>query len=416
GPTRQAAGHDRGIDVEVAADAPVTVWVVPHRVGPPSRPGDRITISDGHHSTQVEVWIEPSGGRWTGERPDGTPLDLEIVAVHAALMRGRNGAEVVMYSPPRKRDEDGNFVPNDEDAGDRDWVWDAEEMHGPESRALDLTTWCTRDVNPWYAPHVHSNIFCSGAAHLPDGRLLVAGGHIHKHYQSTCDDPGEEHTDNGGRLHCYDPGNAETPWTTLPLEMREARWYPTVTPLPDGRLLITGGSGEGLWFSDAQYFESIRNNYVVWDGEQLSTTQTLVESPEALDPPLATYPGVFLLPDDEGDPVVVVVETNRAWLYRYHSTGKALRQAGGPRCMTSPGSRSYPWYGAMVLLPLEPGQTTRSILAVGGAHEQSTDYTALVGDQCYPADPAAAAAQDTASTAQLLELDMAEPLADTGRW
>ncbi len=28
------------------------------------------------------------------------------------------------------------------------------------------------------APHVGSNIFCSGHAFLPDGRLLVAGGHV----------------------------------------------------------------------------------------------------------------------------------------------------------------------------------------------------------------------------------------------
>jgi hypothetical protein len=119
GVSRQDTGWNRTVDVKVKADAPVTVWVTPHKVGPPSQPGDWITVSDGHDSVRVEVWIEPTGGEWTNEGPDETKLELGIVAVHAALMRGPDGPEVVMYSPPRKRKADGSFVWNEEAKGDR---------------------------------------------------------------------------------------------------------------------------------------------------------------------------------------------------------------------------------------------------------------------------------------------------------
>jgi hypothetical protein len=339
---------------------------------------------------------------------------LEIVAVHAALMRGPNGPEVVMYSPPRERDEHGNFIPNPEPKGDC-WFWDPEKMVNPESRTLDLTTWTTRDVNPWNDDvHLHDNIFCSGASHLPDGRLLVAGGHVHANCATQCGEEAQEgNDDNGGSLHCYDPAKPQHPWAKLDARMAEPRWYPTVTPLPDGRMLIASGSGEGLWYSDDEYFKSIQNSYVVYDGNELTAAECLIDVEGELQPPLATYPGVFVLPDADDGAVVVLVETHRAWLYRYHTTGKALRQYGGPRVMTTQGSRSYPWYGSMVLLPLHPGQTSRNILAVGGTHEHNTHYTRLVGNLCELVNQDEVGAEDTTSTAQLLTVNVSGELADT---
>src|SRR5438477_6135409 len=75
------------------------------------------------------------------------------------------------------------------------------------------------------APTSGANIFCSGHAFLADGRLLVSGGHIQNWVglQSS---------------YTYDAFGNE--WTQLP-DMNNGRWYPSVTTLPNGDILVTCG-------------------------------------------------------------------------------------------------------------------------------------------------------------------------------
>jgi galactose oxidase len=80
------------------------------------------------------------------------------------------------------------------------------------------------------------NLFCSSHTFLPDGRLFVAGGHI---------------SDSHGSPHAaiYDPvANA---WTRIDDTLR-GRWYPTVTPLPDGGVLVSFGSDQNGDLNDTQ--------------------------------------------------------------------------------------------------------------------------------------------------------------------
>jgi hypothetical protein len=70
------------------------------------------------------------------------------------------------------------------------------------------------------------NIFCSGLAHLVDGRLFVAGGN-------------KDQALNGiVQTHLFDP--ATNSWALGP-NMAAGRWYPSVTPLNNGEMLITSG-------------------------------------------------------------------------------------------------------------------------------------------------------------------------------
>jgi galactose oxidase len=70
------------------------------------------------------------------------------------------------------------------------------------------------------------NLFCGGHAFLPDGRLLVVGGHL-------------EDSDGVNQATLYDP--ATNRWTPTAL-MNKGRWYPTATTLPDGSVLVLAGS------------------------------------------------------------------------------------------------------------------------------------------------------------------------------
>jgi hypothetical protein len=73
-----------------------------------------------------------------------------------------------------------------------------------------------------------ANVFCSGHAFLPDGRLLVAGGHI---------------SDNHGLPdgHLFNPSTQS--WSST-AKMRAGRWYPTSTELANGDVLTIAGKDE----------------------------------------------------------------------------------------------------------------------------------------------------------------------------
>jgi hypothetical protein len=74
------------------------------------------------------------------------------------------------------------------------------------------------------------NLFCSGHAFLPDGRLLVGGGHL-------ADGDGV----NQAALYQTEAGASRAGvWSATGL-MNKGRWYPTATTLPDGRALMLGG-------------------------------------------------------------------------------------------------------------------------------------------------------------------------------
>jgi galactose oxidase-like protein len=74
---------------------------------------------------------------------------------------------------------------------------------------------------------VDTMLFCAGHAFMADGTLLVSGGH-------KADDQGINVT------NFFSPNGA---WQKGP-NMAHGRWYPTVTELPDGRMLTMAGRDE----------------------------------------------------------------------------------------------------------------------------------------------------------------------------
>ncbi|HSB53549.1 MAG TPA: galactose oxidase-like domain-containing protein [Gemmatimonadales bacterium] len=77
-----------------------------------------------------------------------------------------------------------------------------------------------------------ADFFCSGHVLLPDGRLFVAGGHAG--------------ADNFGIKTTYFYDFATNSWTRGN-DMRNGRWYPTTTVLPNGEVLtVSGGDTAGV--------------------------------------------------------------------------------------------------------------------------------------------------------------------------
>jgi hypothetical protein len=69
------------------------------------------------------------------------------------------------------------------------------------------------------------NLLCAGHAYLADGSLFVAGGHV---------------SSSVGLKQAAKYQPFSNTWTAVP-PMNDARWYPTVTTLPNGDALVVGG-------------------------------------------------------------------------------------------------------------------------------------------------------------------------------
>jgi hypothetical protein len=72
------------------------------------------------------------------------------------------------------------------------------------------------------------NLFCSGHAHLPDGKIYIAGGNVNADLQQ-----------GTNTTHFFDP--ADNSWSLGPFMQQGGRWYPSVTPQANGEMLITSG-------------------------------------------------------------------------------------------------------------------------------------------------------------------------------
>ena len=111
-------------------------------------------------------------------------------------------------------------------------AWDASNLNASELHEDDGSHVHARDrVRPGDGDADRGvgpghNIFCAGLAHLTDGTLFTAGGNADIY--------------SNGIATTYTFDYATEPWTPGH-DMAFPRWYPSVTPLTNGEMLITGG-------------------------------------------------------------------------------------------------------------------------------------------------------------------------------
>lgn len=130
-------------------------------------------------------------------------LNLPVVAIHAAVLP--NGKILIWDSVG---DLPSEMYPNHNTT--RAIIWDP------------ATGNATRyDVNTGF------NLFCAGHAALPDGRQFIAGGNLNSGLAGL------------DTLHTFTAANNS--WTFLGRMQQGGRWYPSVTTIANGDMLITSG-------------------------------------------------------------------------------------------------------------------------------------------------------------------------------
>lgn len=384
---------DGAIGGNVAPSARAVVRITATGVGDPEEPGEIIDIHSPSSTGRIEAWIVPLLGEWRGAGRDGEDLDLGLIAFHAALMRNGDDAQVLFYSPPRERRSDGSFKRRpfgSTTAGG--YYWQLSQLDDVEIALWDIASGEVRQ-RPMTEPH---NLFCSGHAHLPDGRLLVVGGHV------------GFFANNADSIHVFDANVSAGWWTRLTQQIPETRWYPTVTTLPDGKMLITSGRGAALLGNLLDeilgWYRTPRKTYLILDPQ----SNTLASGTFVDDDKLATYPTVVVLPGGSEHPggVVFAQERNNAWLFDYEGQdGGRLTSRSGAYKMATVGSRSYPYYGSGAILPFDAANPGKfRILEVGGQGEANPNH------EDYSTE------QPATRTAEIFDFDSSVPLTGQTGW
>jgi hypothetical protein len=144
------------------------------------------------------------------------------------------------------------------------YTWDNTKTVG---RATPVSVWDPVSAT-MTAPHDGADMFCAGHITLPDGRTLSAGGHIADHVGLPA-----------GSI--FNPVSNQ--WTSTP-NMSYGRWYPTLTALPDGRVLALSGETNcaGCYAQIPEAYDPVANTWTPLSNAPLS---------------LPYYPHVFVLPD-----------------------------------------------------------------------------------------------------------------------
>jgi hypothetical protein len=146
-------------------------------------------------------------GQWS------QPYSWPDVAIHLHLLPT---GKILSFSD----DDDANYVANGTRKANfsKTYIVDMPDMQPPGAVI--------------YLPDKTTDLFCSASSFLPDGRLLVLGGHEGKDGYGSTD----------VNFLSYGKDARKYRWTldgTRP--MKGGRWYASATTLPDGEVVVVGG-------------------------------------------------------------------------------------------------------------------------------------------------------------------------------
>lgn len=165
-------------------------------------------------------------GRWepvyVGNNPSAGVLNSQQTGVHACLAYNpSDGTWKVLYFRAADLEENNTWV--------KTRMW----------RSASTNQIAAQRIPDWPGGTEKPRIFCGGHAFMHDGRLFVAGGNLGQVVQPF---------KGLNYAYIFDPAvvDENSKWAYLgspgsPNPMSAGRWYPTVTLLPDRRLLVMSG-------------------------------------------------------------------------------------------------------------------------------------------------------------------------------
>ena len=188
-----------------------------------------VTTSAAVTVTVNNIFDPTQAGQWTA------PFSWPIVAIHLSVLKT---GEVISWDGP------------------------------PANGGTSVTLWNPGSGAFASVPNSSTNMFCDGQTILSDGRMLAAGGHADWGV-------GIPNSD------IYDP--VTRLWSPMS-PMNFPRWYPTLTTLPDGRVLSISGSdqNEDAIVPTPEIYNPSTNTWTAYPNAPLTV-------------PL--YPFMFVLPD-----------------------------------------------------------------------------------------------------------------------
>lgn len=313
---------------------------------------------------RAERQTQALNARLAGQRDDvgywdPTLYPLPEYAINAIMMP--TGKALIFGRAPRGRD------------GSRSNLGSA--------RVLDPITGRSKQVPPPPAAGEDAApIFCSGQAILSDGRILIAGGNL------SDPAPGRIHYSGLDYTFIFDPWSEE--WEVGP-RMTRGRWYPTLTRLSSGDVLIAGGLDE-----DGQ---GVRNGRldILRPGQDLSSPlldpypagsrSDPDEISEQLAPDarvgLSLYPFMFLLPDGNvalagpGRQDSAILDTGPNLYDQSATPGSAWTQIGDIGNIAENGPSKIHQGGAGAIEPdMDALGGSWNMLAMGGADDSGSGF------------------------------------------
>jgi Domain of unknown function (DUF1929) len=218
---------------------------------PSVQPVVEVTDEGGNPAAGVQVTATKASGSGTLEGNTSATTDAAGVARFGDLGISGTGSHTLEFTAGTpsviSSPVDVSALPPEATSGDWGPVvpWDIVPLHMNLMPNGKILAWGKTDVgadtmgmpriwdpasgSPSGLPmiDVDSMLFCAGHALMPDGRLMVAGGHLQ-------DDRGIATT------YFFDENGAPQRGP----DMAHARWYPTLTVLPDGKMLSMAGRNE----------------------------------------------------------------------------------------------------------------------------------------------------------------------------
>ncbi|RIA87692.1 Copper radical oxidase [Glomus cerebriforme] len=193
---------------------------------------------------------------------------------------------------------------------------------------------------------VTSDTFCSAGSWLGNGTLVHTGG-----------DSGDPKFAPGQQtLRFFDPQVGD--WVERIGLMLSKRWYPTMLPLVNGKVIIMGGSTGGVGLNNAG-----ANNptYNIWPPSNNDTPDPDVQFPFLTDTlPNNLYVFLHVVPNSQNKNLLFMLSNQQGILYDLDT---ATTVTTYPKIAVQ---RTYPQTGSSLMLPLYPENNYKAEVMICG--------------------------------------------------